>query len=87
MKRGKGGARKSTATIAVDTVKECATDLGVPERTARDRMASADAFDALPKPVQAEVAAQEKPLAVPLSQFPKCPVGLEQRATATTGGQ
>ena len=46
VKRGKGGDRKSTATVAVDTVAETAGELGVSDRTARHRLALADVFEA-----------------------------------------
>lgn len=48
VKRGKGGDRKSTATVAVDTVQQLSKETGVSERTARHRMAAADAYDKLP---------------------------------------
>ena len=61
VKRGQGVRNDKTTS---DTVSEVASDLGVNERTAYRRMVAADEFNALPKPVQAEVAAQEKPLVV-----------------------
>ena len=47
-KRGKGGDRKSTATVAVDTQESLAKELGVPLRTAEHRLALSDAYDKLP---------------------------------------
>jgi len=38
--------------------------MGVPERTAYDRMAAADQFDTLPKPIRAEIADEGKSLVV-----------------------
>ena len=48
------GARNDRATSA--TVAEVAAELGVPARTARDRLAQARSFDALPPEAQARVA-------------------------------
>lgn len=47
--RGKGGDRKSKATIALDSVESLATELGVPERTAKHRLSQADKFETFPK--------------------------------------
>jgi hypothetical protein len=55
VKRGKGGDRKSTATVAVDSVAQVAAELGVSERTARHRVALADAYEALPLDLKRKV--------------------------------
>ena len=47
VRRGKGGDRRSTETVSVDTVKGLAADLGVDERTARNRLKAADDYEAL----------------------------------------
>lgn len=57
-KRGRGSNQGHSATIA-----ECAEEVGVPERTARHRMAAADTFEALPKPMREKVKSRETTLA------------------------
>jgi N6-adenosine-specific RNA methylase IME4/ParB-like chromosome segregation protein Spo0J len=57
---GRGGDRRSTATVAVDTVADIAAELGVPERTARHRVQQAEQYDALPAEEKSAVDAGEK---------------------------
>jgi len=64
VRRGRGGNRRPTATVAVgETVRRTAEQLGVPERTARRRLAQADAFDALPAKLQDAVRCDSKTIA------------------------
>jgi len=46
VKRGRGGDRRSKETVSVDTAKQLAADLGVDDRTARNRMKAADEYEA-----------------------------------------
>jgi N6-adenosine-specific RNA methylase IME4/ParB-like chromosome segregation protein Spo0J len=59
-RRGKGGDRKSTATVAVDLVSKAAEDLGVSDRTARHRMEQHDVYETLPKEEKKAIDAGEK---------------------------
>jgi predicted transcriptional regulator len=43
--RGKGGDRKSKATVALDSIAQVAAELGVPERTAKHRMSHLDPIE------------------------------------------
>lgn len=61
VKRGKGGDRKSKATVAVDSVKALADELGVPERTARHRLKLADDFARLPDEVKEDIRNGKEP--------------------------
>lgn len=57
VKRGSGGDRtgkKQTVTVSV-----CAKECGVDDRTARRRLAQADQYEALPKPLKKQVDAKE----------------------------
>lgn len=47
VKRGRGGDRRSTAKVAVDTVGGVAKEAGVPLSTAEKRLRAADQFKAL----------------------------------------
>lgn len=52
---GKGGDRKSKATVALDTIAQVASELGVPERTAKDRLRKAREYESLPEPIRKQV--------------------------------
>ena len=54
-KRGKGGDRRSTDKLSVDTAKEIALELGVQPREAERRLKLADEYDDLPKSEQEKV--------------------------------
>lgn len=47
IRTGRGGDRKSTDTLSVDTVADVAEEVGVNERTARRRLRAAEAYDAI----------------------------------------
>jgi hypothetical protein len=55
VKRGKGGDRKSTPKLGVDTVAKLAKELGVPLKTAEKRLAQADAYESLPLDLKRKV--------------------------------
>ena len=58
VKRGRG---KNQGELS-ETVSECAAELGVEERTARNRLKAAHDYEALAKPKQREVKEDRKPL-------------------------
>jgi hypothetical protein len=58
IERGRGKVNQHT--VASATVAEAASELGVPERTARHRLALADAYQALPESLRTEVDAGSK---------------------------
>ncbi len=65
IQRGKGGDRRSTSKVAVDTIAKVAGELGVAHATAEKRLKAADDYGSLNREEQEQeqVRAKEKSLA------------------------
>jgi ParB-like chromosome segregation protein Spo0J len=85
VRTGKGGDRKSTDTVSVDTVSEIAAELGVNERTARRRVRAANDYESLPAKVRKKVDAGEITLREGKAEVKKAKKNAAREAAAAEG--